>query len=60
MRAYGYWGYPPPKSAPRTINKNGYGPKYRKYRALFTKLSMPAFPGEQGGENGVADQRGAG
>ena len=57
MLAYGYWGYPPPKSAPRTINKNGYG---RKYRALFTKLSMPAFPGEQGGENGVADQRGAG
>ena len=38
-------------------HNNGYG---RKYRALFTKLSMPAFPGEQGGENGVADQRGAG
>ena len=29
-------------------------------RALFTKLSHPAFPGEHGGEKGVADQRGAG
>ena len=29
-------------------------------RALFTKLSHPAFPGEQGGKKGVADQRGAG
>ena len=31
MLAYGYWGYPPPKSAPRTINKNGYGPNYKAW-----------------------------
>jgi hypothetical protein len=35
-------------------------PQASPVRALFTQLSHPAFPGEQGEENGVADQRGAG
>ena len=43
MLAYGYWGYPPPESAPRTINKNGYGRKYRQcVRCLQNCLCPPS------------------
>ena len=35
-------------------------PQASPVRALFTKLSHPAFPGEHGREKGAADQRGAG
>ena len=35
-------------------------PQVSPVRALFTKLSHPAVPGEQGGEKGGTDQRGAG
>ena len=43
MLAYGYWGYPPRESAPRTINKNGYGRKYRQcVRCLQNCLCPPS------------------